>query len=504
MRRGWWQRSWKPQVRTLWQSFTTRLIIVAIVFVITPALVYDLLRKADAEKNSLVLRAVQEEGRLITEALFPHLKGFSADDAENLSELLPRLAAGEGTIKILFRPEDADSSNSFFFVSSYPKASRDALEGEQRRLVETGVLSRVSDSCDYLESLAFDFTNAAGAPEFLTYLAARTAPNGCWVVITSLIGSDLLSSALARPYWRTPELQVAAVVYAFMALFILLLFVDAWQNLRRFSDVARAIRRRLQHGVSFRERNRIPELAGVAADFDNLVLSLRRSEEMIRQAAEENAHALKGPLAVISQSIEPLRNSLPLDDERAKRGICLIEQSIMRLDGLISAARRIEEATAEMLDKPLVTLQLSKILPHLVDDFRPSAESQEIALHVDIAPRLQVLGNEDLFESSIENALENAIDFSPARSTVLVSAVREDETIRIRIEDEGPGVPEKHLDRIFDRSFSTRGSNDGFNGNYGIGLWIVRRNVDLMGGSVRAANRSDKGLRLEIRLPPSP
>jgi two-component system sensor histidine kinase ChvG len=155
-----------------------------------------------------------------------------------------------------------------------------------------------------------------------------------------------------------------------------------------------------------------------------------------------------------------------------------------------------------MLDKPLLVIDLPRMLPLLVDDFRPLAGSRNIALRVDVSPGLRVWGNDELLETAIENVLDNAIDFSPAGSTITVSAEPRYGMAVVRIDDRGPGVSGENLDRIFDRHFSTRLS-DGVDGNFGIGLWIVHRNVEVMGGTVAARNRADGGLRIEISLPQS-
>ncbi len=81
----------------------------------------------------------------------------------------------------------------------------------------------------------------------------------------------------------------------------------------------------------------------------------------------------------------------------------------------------------------------------------------------------------------------------------------------LNVEDEGPGVPGESLQRIFDRYFSDRPAPHGdgeigtvpesFEGHFGIGLWIVRRNVEALGGTVEAANRADRGFLIRVTLP---
>jgi two-component system sensor histidine kinase ChvG len=119
-----------------------------------------------------------------------------------------------------------------------------------------------------------------------------------------------------------------------------------------------------------------------------------------------------------------------------------------------------------------------------------------------IAKGVTVLAAPDILETVFENVLENAVSFSPAGGHVHVSLQRVDGGLEAQIKDEGPGVPEQKLERIFERYVSERPAA-GADGrpHFGIGLWIVRRNVEAMGGHVHAENRKQGGLCMVIRLP---
>src|ERR1700738_3726700 len=101
-----------------------------------------------------------------------------------------------------------------------------------------------------------------------------------------------------------------------------------------------------------------PELADAAAEFDRMVDALHRSAADIRRTAEDNAHAFKTPIAVIRQSVEPLRRALPEGNQRAQRAIGILEHSLDRLDGLVASARRLDEATADLISEPRVAVDL--------------------------------------------------------------------------------------------------------------------------------------------------
>ncbi len=110
---------------------------------------------------------------------------------------------------------------------------------------------------------------------------------------------------------------------------------------------------------------------------------------------------------------------------------------------------------------------------------------------------------DDLLETVIENLLDNAISFSPPGGEVALSLDAEGSDALITVEDQGPGVAGEKLERIFERYYSERDETVDGDGNehFGIGLWIVRRNVEAIGGRITAENRPQGGLRVRLRIP---
>lgn len=485
----------------IFRSLSIKLAIICIVLAALPVLVYVPLEEADNQKNQLILRSVQQEGRIVANALFPDLEQFSPEIAENLQFRLAELSPEDTMVAVFFRPADTSTGDAFLFVARHPRIKPSRIDAELKELRSTGLLNDVTTACDRRRPLSLRQNRPDGSRQILTYFGTRRSESGCWVVISSTNRAAILGTTEDSEYWRREEIQIAAAIYAAMAVLILSVFISLRNNLKRFDGAILDILYGRDTAVSFQDRNLIPELSKVAGRFDRLVSALRRSESQIRQAAEDNAHALKAPLAVISQSIEPFRNFVVDKDGPAARSLIRIEQSITKLDGLISAARQMDETTPGAIDEPVSPMEIDQAISEILDQYRPVASARDIRIDAVIPTGIHVMANEDLLARSLENILSNALDFSPPGGVILLSTKEATSgRLTISITDQGPGVDEDVLERLFDRYYSTRsGTPNGT--NFGIGLWIVRRNVAAMNGSVHAANAPDGGLRVEIELP---
>ena len=490
----------------LMHSFSLQLFILAIILLTVPIVLYWQFQNAEEQQLRLLHNAVAQSGRLVAAMLRPHLENFRIETPEALNEALARANIGDAKIKLLFRPETGNTQD-FFYVAASPPVSAAYLMEERRELIASGVFRGLASTCDRSTDLAVRFINPAGTPEILTSMTPVHVGGECWVVITSQNASSLSPGTIGRPIWETPTMRAAATVYGLSAASILWLFVHMWRNVSGFRAAARRIRLRGAGGTSFREVNTIPELTGVAEDFDSLVGALTESQNFIRQTAEENTHALKAPLAVIAQSVEPLKRAIPMNDDAAQRSLQLIERSVTRLDALLSAARDLEEAVADVLYPVRRPIDLSGFLAQLLHAYGETLVAQGKRLSSAITPGLTAYANEDLMEPVIENLLENAASFAPAGSTINVSLTREGDHAAIRVADGGPGIDPRHLPSIFDRyaSYRTRPAGNAetlqtAEAHQGLGLWIVKRNVEGLGGSVAAHNRPGGGFEVTVRL----
>lgn len=481
--------------------------LLVVIFVTVPILVFEQFRAVDEEKTDLILRIAHDQGRLIAASLSPLFTSFSPAVAAKLGEALASIAGTEGKTKILFRPKGARGNDSFYYVAAMPEVPTGYLELERAELISTGVLDRVREACAGVGPVAARYINPSGEEELLTSLTPYNSDAGCWVVITSRSTADFLGSTLARPYWSAPEIRFAAAIYVLMAAFVVWLFADVWRGLRRFERLARAIATKGPQDRSFAEANKVPELGGVAREFDRLTDKLHGSAELIRHAAEENAHAFKTPIAAIAQSLEPIRRGLAGEDSVNARAIERIDQSVQRLDSLVAAARRIDEASAELLDPRSERIALGPMIERICESYRDALDGKGPEIVFEGGAAATVLAGHGLLETTLENLLHNAISFSPPEGTVRVVLERRGRTASVDVEDDGPGVAPERLEHIFDRYYSYRPDGARLDGNgddgahFGIGLWVVRRNIESVGGTVTAENLPARGFRVRLSIP---
>ena len=487
------------------RSLVTKLILLMLVFMTVPVILYSEFRQADSEKRRLLLESVRAQGRLIAESMRPLLAREDPSPLPDLNDALQPLAYDHAGIKILFRPASQHGLEDFFFVASEPPVPAETLAAERDRLIERGVLDKLAQSCQVQVPMALRHIQESGTEELLTSITPVTTKAGCWAVITTHMSSEMLGTAIDQPYWKTIEVRVATSIYLGMAVFVFVLFYSIWRSLLRFRDMARGIGEGRRPVAGFAAENEVPELADVAEEFDRMTGALRDSAESLRRAAEDNAHAFKTPIAIMRQSLTPLHRLIPEDNPRGKRALDVIEESVDRLDYLVASARRLDQATAELLDTTREKINLSRMVERMLSAYADSLASRNLTLAMSIEPEIVVRAGEDLLETVIENVIDNAVEISPPGGEIKVDLRRAKGGAVMIVRDRGPGVAPENLERIFDRYVSLRDrpkeQGDAIGPYFGIGLWIVRRNLQAIGGQVWAENRPAGDLAVVMGLP---
>lgn len=476
------------------------------IFFALPILIYNQFDKADTNLRAFVTRGIQHQSWLIAQALRPAL-----DRPDRLPdrELAAQLATfdGDGTrLQLMLKPAKG-SGGHFYYVAASPPVQPDQINAELASLEEHGILDRLGKSCSADTPIDVEYRRPGGDDQILSSLLPIQTRWGCWILVSSHTTSEFLATSVARPLWTMPESRIAAAIYIAGALLGLLVVFGVSRSLRHFRKVAAEIRRGRTRHSRFASQEVAPELSSVAADFDALAMDLQNVARDIRQAAEDNAHSFKAPVVTVEMSVETVRRSLPPTDRPAHRALEVIGASLDRLKALISASQQLDNVTADLIEAPRHPMNLASTVNTVMGRFQGILAEREIRVVRNLDERLFVTGSPQILDVAIENIIDNAISFSPQGSKLTIALVRVGQVAELWIDDEGPGIDPRKIDRIFDRYFSLRpvslSDDDDFTAlaHAGLGLWIVRRNIEALQGKVTATNLEGGGLRIGVMLP---
>jgi two-component system sensor histidine kinase ChvG len=465
------------------------------VTIVVPAMIFDQFRQADDQQRDLLLRSIRHQGTLVVRTMSPLFEQPVDAVLPELALAVARIDPALARIRVFVRPLDGATAG-FFYVATNARLQYWQMEAERREILALGVLSELEGSCQAGSPRTAEYQSEDGTPELITSIVPYRSESACWVLLLSHSAAEY-GVAAVRNTWDSPQVHAALALYFTMVVAAAALVGSVLLGLARLRRAARSMREG-DAAARFDNGAQMPQLAEAAREFDALVATMRRTADELRSAAEENAHALKTPVATIRHAAESLQAEAATAQTRET--LDLVVRATDRLSELVQSIRRLDQAAADALAPQRRPVGLSSLLTALAEDYGAVARDRAIALEQTIAPGLTVSGDVDLLETVFENLLDNAASFAPEGSTLHLTARRDAGWIEITVEDEGPGVTPDMLERIFERHVSIRPQQaDG--GNFGIGLWICRRHVGVHGGTIAASNRPEGGLRMTVRLP---
>ncbi|MDW7980385.1 MAG: ATP-binding protein [Verrucomicrobiales bacterium] len=223
-------------------------------------------------------------------------------------------------------------------------------------------------------------------------------------------------------------------------------------------------------------------------------LSLRRAElKSAGRLAAEVAHQLKNPLAIINNAVYSLRKAFAGGKPEVEKQLDIIEEEIERADRILTEL----VGYAELSDGHIEKLNVVEEIDRAIEQVFPRNADWPIKVHRSYEPDLPPLWMvRRHFNEVLVNLLQNAREAMPAGGNVFVSArLQGEDSIEIRVTDEGPGIPSDKLEKVFDPYYTTKPKGSG------LGLAIVKHNVELYDGTVRAESGAGKGATFVVTLP---
>lgn len=223
-----------------------------------------------------------------------------------------------------------------------------------------------------------------------------------------------------------------------------------------------------------------------------------------RQLTNNINHELKTPVASIQVCLETLLSGISLSDEKRQE---LIERCYMHNERLrrllndVSLITRMEDGSALISKEPVV---INDIINEVAKELEVMPDDERLTLHTHFSDKVVVEGNLSLIGSIFRNLTENAIAYSEGKNIYISLLENNGEMCRIRFEDDGKGVEQEQLPRLFERFYRVDKGRSRQKGGTGLGLAIVKHAVQFHGGSITVTNRPNGGLRFDFSLRTSP
>ncbi|WP_410596085.1 ATP-binding protein [Amycolatopsis sp. lyj-23] len=297
---------------------------------------------------------------------------------------------------------------------------------------------------------------------------------GFWLLVVSgagVLGATLVGRAIARSALRpVDELTYAA------------------ENVARTQELSAAIDVTATGGIG-----------RLATSFNAMLTALSRSRDEQRRLVEDAGHELRTPLTSLRNNIELLIHAdanpqRHLSAEDRSRLLTDLDTQAVELTALISEL--VELSTGERPSEAAERLDLANVVGSAVE--RTRSRWPNVTFEAELA-KADVVARPAAVERALLNVLDNAAKWSPPGGTVRVAMTVEDGSVCVRVDDEGPGIPEADLPHVFERFYRADAAR-ALPGS-GLGLAIVEQVLIQHGGSAAAARLADGGARFDLALP---
>ena len=234
------------------------------------------------------------------------------------------------------------------------------------------------------------------------------------------------------------------------------------------------------------------------------ITDLRKADRIRRDFVANVSHELRTPLTAVRGYVEALLDGIS-DASEARRFLETIARHTFRMERLVRDLLRLArlDAGQEPLDR--ISCAVDSLFSAVIADVSSELEARSQHVVQRVAPEAAVVsGDPAKLHDALRNLLHNATSYAPEGSTIVMASARKDDRIVLSVADEGPGIPEADLPRVFERFYrvdKARSRDARDPGGTGLGLAIVKHLIGLHGGRVTAANRPEGGAIFTVEIP---
>ena len=247
----------------------------------------------------------------------------------------------------------------------------------------------------------------------------------------------------------------------------------------------------------------VREIAELAAALNQMATQLDSLENLRREFVANVSHELKTPVTSIQGFAETLLEGAKNNPEDLDRFLQIIARQSGRLADIIDDLLTLSRLESAPLDELLAIDRyvLCDILDSCREACRSRAVEKDITIVIDCPGEIEVTADRSLLTQAVINLIENAVKYSPEHTTVTVSGARDGRRVRITVTDQGPGIPEHHVPRLFERFYRADKARSRRLGGTGLGLAIVKHIASVHEGDVDVVTSLGQGSTFMIFLP---
>jgi two-component system phosphate regulon sensor histidine kinase PhoR len=230
------------------------------------------------------------------------------------------------------------------------------------------------------------------------------------------------------------------------------------------------------------------------------ITELKRADQIRRDFVANVSHELRTPLTAIRGYVEALSEE-DADVEESRRFLDIIMRHTLRMERLVKDLLRLARLDAGQEVLEISRCDLRSLAQSVVSDLASALDGRDQNVEVLIDANAEtVQADPSKLHDAVRNLVANASTYAPEATTIQIASRRDGSSVAIDVMDEGPGIPEEALSRVFERFYRVDKSRARDPGGTGLGLAIVRHLVELHGGKAIAANRPEGGAKFTILL----
>ncbi len=293
-------------------------------------------------------------------------------------------------------------------------------------------------------------------------------------------------------------LRLSAVIGGVVLVLSLVLSVALTRKIGELLTAIRKVREgAYSHRAEIRGRD---EIAQIGEEFNSLTDRLQTTENARRRFVSDASHELKTPLAAIRLLTDSILQTENIDPATTREFVSDIGREAERLSRITEDLLRLTRLDSSVLDAAAV-VDVEEVARQVLRMMALVAQEKNVTLEERMESGCTVLSSKDELHQVVYNLVDNAVKYTPAGGQVSVTLRREGGTVLLAVADNGAGIPETDLPRIFERFYRVDKARSRAAGGTGLGLSIVSDTVKRRGGTVEAANRPSGGAVFTVRWP---